>query len=138
MDITTIAKTAVQFVLPFVAKNKTVKKITTDITEAANTSLLELWEWMKPLFIEEFEKDGELEEDAASEAIVAREVKKKVEKADASELDKLKALLTQLQSDEAQGKLPKTNTIRVTGSKNIILQDVRGKDININSDPEKG
>ncbi len=138
MDITTIAKTAVQFVLPFVAKNKTVKKITTDITEAANTSLLELWEWMKPLFIEEFEKDGELEEDAASEAIVAREVKKKVEKADASELDKLKALLTQLQSDEAQGKLPTTNTIRVTGSKNIILQDVRGKDININSDPEKG
>ncbi len=138
MDITTIAKTAVQFVLPFVAKNKTVKKITTDITEAANTSLLELWEWMKPLFIEEFEKDGTLEEDAASEAIVAREVKKKVEKADASELDKLKALLTQLQSDEAQGKLPKTNTIRVTGSKNIILQDVRGKDININSDPEKG
>jgi hypothetical protein len=118
--------------LPFVAKNKTVKKITTDVTEAANTSLLELWEWMKPLFIEEFEKDGTLEEDAASEAIVAREVKKKVEKADASELDKLKALLTQLQSDEAQGKLPKTNTIRVTGSKNIILQDVRGKDININ------
>jgi hypothetical protein len=138
MDITTIAKKAVQFVLPFVAKNKTVKKITTDVTEAANTSLLELWEWMKPLFIEEFEKDGTLEEDAASEAIVAREVKKKMEKADASELDKLKALLTQLQSDEAQGKLPKTNTIRVTGSKNITLQDVRGKDININSDPEKG
>ena len=138
MDITTIAKTAVQFVLPFVAKNKTVKKVTTDVTEAANTALLELWEWLKPLFIEEFEKEGNLEESVENEAIVAHEIKKKVNKATEPELVKLKTLLEQLQSDEAQGKLPKINTIRVTGSKNIILQDVRGKDININSDPEKG
>jgi hypothetical protein len=133
MDATTIAKETVKFLLPFIAKNKAVKKITSDISEASSTSLLELWEWMKPLFIEEFEQDGELEEDATNEAIVAREVKKKVAKADASELAKLQQLLTQLQSDEAQGKLPKTNTINVTGNQNITLMDVQGRDVNINT-----
>ena len=133
MDIINIAKAAVQFVFPFIAKNKAVQQITEDITKASNTSLLELWEWMKPLFIEEFEKNGELEEDATNEAIVEREVKKKVQKADESERAKLKALLEQLQSDEAQGKLPKTNTISVTGNQNVVFQDVQGKDFNVNT-----
>lgn len=137
MDILTIAKTAVQFVFPFIAKNKAVQQITEDITKSSNTSLLELWEWLKPIFIEEFEKEGKLEEDAENEAIIAREVKKKVQKADDAELTKLKTLLAQLQSDEAQGKLPKTNTIHSIGNRNFIFQDVQGRDFKLNTKDEE-
>lgn len=137
MDIMTIAKAAVQFVFPFIAKNKAVQQITEDITKASNTSLLELWEWLKPIFIEEFEKEGKLEEDATNEAIVAREVKKKVQKADETELAQLKTLLAQLQKDEAQGKLPKVNTIHIVGDGNITFQDVQGRDFKLNTKDEE-
>lgn len=137
MDIMTIAKAAVQFVFPFIAKNKAVQQITEDITKASNTSLLELWEWLKPIFIEEFEKEGKLEEDATNEAIVAREVKKKVQKADETELAQLKTLLAQLQNDEAQGKLPKVNTIHIVGDRNITFQDVQGRDFKLNTKDEE-
>lgn len=134
MDIITITKAAVKFVFPFIGKNKAIQQITKDITEASNTSLLELWEWMKPLFIEEFEKDGKLEESVENEAIVEHEIKKKVTKAAEPELTKLKTLLEQLQSDEAQGKLSKTNTINIKGDGNITFQDVQGRDINVNKE----
>jgi hypothetical protein len=55
MDAPTIAKTAYSLIKPFLGKNKAISKITSDIADATNNTLLELWEYIKPIFIEEFE-----------------------------------------------------------------------------------
>lgn len=80
MDAPTIAKTAYSLIRPFFGKNKAISKITADITDAANTSLLELWEFIKPIFIEEFEKDDQLTEKAEKEDIAVHEIEKRIDK----------------------------------------------------------
>lgn len=79
MDAPTIAKTAYSLVKPFFGKNKAISKITSDITEAANTSLLELWEFIKPIFIEEFQKDDLLTDKAEREDLAVHEIEKRID-----------------------------------------------------------
>lgn len=80
MDASTIAKTAYSVIRPFVGKNKAINQITSEIKEAANTSLLELWETIKPIFIEEFEKDDRLTDKAEKEEIAVHEIEKRIDK----------------------------------------------------------
>ena len=131
MEITTIAKYAAQFIVPFLAKNKAIKKIGQEVKEVANTSLLNLWNWMKPIFVDEFEDEDGLNPDVENEPIVEREIKKKLESTEAPELEKLSALIEQLTKDQAEGRLPKINEASITGDGNILIQDVENSEINI-------
>lgn len=113
MDAPTIAKTAYSLIKPFFGKNKAISKITSDITEAANTSLLELWEFIKPIFIEEFQKDDHLTDKAEKEDIAVHEIEKRIDK----DADLKSALEQRLQAIEKQTG-SKGGTI--IGSGNVI------------------
>lgn len=76
MDELTLAKKVYDLLSPTLKKNKVVKTIAEDFKEATNTSLLELWEKVKPIFIEEFEEDEKLSDDILSPTVVERELKK--------------------------------------------------------------
>lgn len=131
MEIATIATYAARFMLPYLAKSKTVKQITKEVKEVTNASLLKLWDWMKPIFIEGFENDNGLDPEVEKEPIVEKEVIKKLENIDSKELEKLSAILEQLVKDEAEGRLPKINKANIGGDGNTVIQDVTNSEIKI-------
>ncbi len=101
--------------LPFLRKNKVISKINEDFKEAGSTSLLELWEKIKPIFIEEFEEEnGELDQDVINEAILRRELKKKL-KGNEDFANTIARILKNVEQE-----VPKTN-IGISNSKNIAI-----------------
>ena len=131
MGITTLAIEAAKFILPFLAKNKAVKQITHEVKEVANNSLSEIWNWIKPVFVEEFEDENGLDPDVENSSVVEREIKKKLKGTDTADLEKLYALIEQLKKDEKEGRLPTLNKMKIKGDKNIGIQDVSDSQIDI-------
>lgn len=130
MNFTELAAKATKYVFPFLKKNKAVSQITKEIGEATNTSLIELWDWIKPIFIEEFEEEDENKE---NESVITHEIKKKLKKAESSQQQQFLQLIKQLEEDAANNRLPKQNTIKIKGNNNIAIQDAYNSQININS-----
>jgi hypothetical protein len=110
MDIVTISKTVFSTLLPFLKKSKSVKKITSDIGEAADNSLSELWTKIKPVFVEEFD-DGEdtLSEDVENEAVVGHILKKTLKK-DESLATEISSLLDKI----------KPGSVNIENSHNVV------------------
>ncbi len=131
MDISILTKSVVKYIFPFIAKNKTIKKIGEEISEAANNSLDELWEKVKPIFIEEYEEDGVLNEYVESQISIEKDIHKMLKKASQEDVDTIAKTCEQLDQDEASGKLKSLN-INVSGDDNIVITDTTNSQININ------
>lgn len=137
MDISKLSKEVAKFIFPFLAKNKAVSKITEDIKEASNTSLIGLWNWIKPIFIEEFEDENGLDSDVENVSIVEREIKKKIQNVEFDDLKVLTNLINQLKDDAKKGKLPQKNAINLKGNQNIVVQDSADSVIHFNTQNKK-
>jgi len=123
-----LSKKIISSIFPFLAKNKTIQEITNEIGEAGNTSLSELWKWIKPIFIEEFDADTDIDD----KKILEHEVKKKLKKTNELEITKLESILRELESS-SNAINPKRNIIVNEGNKNISVQDSNKSNININN-----
>ncbi|KAA3632655.1 MAG: hypothetical protein DWQ02_14405 [Bacteroidetes bacterium] len=119
MDIKTIAKEVFGLILPII-ESESMKKIGGDFKEATNTSTQELWEKVKPLFIEEFDNLKEVVDDEDGPALARRALRKGMEKNDT-----LKGELEQLLE-----KLKLAGGGIVSGSKNVI----QGSQISVGGD----
>ena len=127
-DYKILAGSALKYVLPYLSKNKAIKQISSEINEAANTSLIDLWDNIKHIFIEEFEEnDPDLEEPK----IVEREIKKMLESLDEPDLEKFKHLIERLNEDKKSGKLrTSTSSINIINSKNTATGNISNIDGN--------
>jgi hypothetical protein len=94
-------------------KNKAISKITSDIADDTNNTLLELWEFIKPIFIEEFQKDDHLTEKAEKEDIAVHEIEKRIDK----DADLKSSLEQRLQAIEKQAG---SKDATIIGSHNIL------------------
>jgi hypothetical protein len=104
-----------------IMKLEAVGTIKEELTEATNTSILELWDKVKPLFIEEFEdvKADLKDEDAQGAA------RTKIKKA-LSQDDNLKAEIEKLLA-KVEAKSTKTGGLNINNQGATI-----GKQVNIN------
>lgn len=109
MDIKTIAKEVFELVLPAL-KMEATQKIGSDLKEASNTTVSELWKKVKPLFIEEFDDLKEVTEDEDAPAVVRKTLRKAMEKDDG-----LKGELEQLIK-----KIKPEGGVVISGSKNVV------------------
>lgn len=145
MDIVTLSKSIFSTLLPFLKKSKSVEKITNDIKEAADTSLSELWNKVKPVFIEEFEEnENELSEDIENEDVVGHVLKKSLKKDEnfaieiSTILEKISPSITNIVQDSqnvVQGNISaggnveigdRTDNSQHIGRDNINIQDNQG------------
>lgn len=124
-----ISEKVVGLLRPFLKGNKAISKITSEIKEATNTSILEMWEAIKPIFIEEFEEDGELSIDVENSGIVAREIRKNLKNNNLPKSD-LERIIRSMDSNSSGG-------LTVIGNGNIAVGEIKdnkgkikiGKDI---------
>ncbi len=126
MDISTIAKMATEFLLPFLKKNKAISQIGDEIKEASNNSLLELWEWAKPIFIEEYsdEKKETFNDYIELAPVVEKDIHKKLSALPEEQVMKIKKLCDQL-TEQGGSK-----TI-VTGNDNVVVSNNTGSTISV-------
>lgn len=111
MDPKTIAKEVFALILPLI-KIDAVKGIGTELNEAANNTVTELWKKVKPLFIEELEDLKEDPDDPDNQGAA----RKKLEKAMSKDETLRTALQAALEKTKASG-----SGIVVTESKNFII-----------------
>lgn len=140
MDFITLSKGIVSTLLPFLKKSKSVEKITNDIKEAADTSLSELWNKVKPIFIEEFEENqNELSEDVENEDVVGHVLKKTLKKDEdfakelSSILDKISPSITNIVKDSknvVQGNISAGGDV-VIGDRTDNSQHIGGNQYNV-------
>lgn len=110
MDSKQLIRAIAELIFPIV-KLASVKKIGTDLREAADTSILALWDRVKPLFIEEIEELREEPEDTDVQEDVKGKVRSKLRNA-AKINPKLKQELEQLLvAIQFQNGIEKASTI---------------------------
>lgn len=127
MDIIQAATKITAFFAPFFGKSKTIKKIGTEIGEAADNELSLLWDKVKPWFIEEYEEDKPIDE-TFEESDIKALLKSHLKNAD----EATKATIEQaLQQKEAATKI--TNTSTVTGDGNQVFQGINNSTIQTHS-----
>lgn len=130
MDMKELIQKVLELVFPFL-KSEALKKIGKDFKTATDTSLLELWEKVKPLFIEEIEELKEAPEDEQ----IAEEVKVTARKKLRKELKENDPFKKELESIihglEAKGL---ESNVAITNSKNII----QGSQISVGRDFKLG
>lgn len=80
MEFLSIASGILSILNPVLKKSKSIQQISSEIAEAADTTVHEIWQSVKPIFIEEFEEEGALTEDVEETKVVERELKKALEK----------------------------------------------------------
>ncbi len=140
MDFITLSKGIVSTLLPFLKKSKSVEKITNDIKDAADTSLSELWNKVKPIFIEEFEEaPDQLSVDVEEEAAVGHVLKKTLRKDEefakelSSILDKISPSITNIVKDSknvVQGNISAGGNVEI-GDRTDNSQHIGGDNYNI-------
>lgn len=121
MDIKTIATFLVTAFAPYLKKSKSVETISKEISEATDTTLGNIWEKIKPIFIEEFVEEEELTEAVEEPKVLEYELGKKLKKDKALKQD-LEALL---EKAEKQGA-----SVSIVNSKNVIS----GSNISVGGD----
>ncbi len=113
-----LSKDILKYLFPFFKRNESVKTISQDLSQATNTSLIELWQKIKSIFIEEFEVEeaevvGEFGEKEALKYILNKALRKNEE----------------LKSDIA-GILQKLNRLQMEAKSNYNAIDA-GRDVQI-------
>ena len=120
MDTKTLAKQIVTTLFPLL-KLDSVKQIGKEFRQATDGSILEMWEKVKPLFIEEIEAEDTPEEAQVAIGSALRKALNKDEKLK----QELEALLKQAAEKGVAG-----STVAISNSKNVV----QGSDIRVGGD----
>ena len=120
MDAKTLAKEVVATLFPLL-KLDSIKQIGKEFRQAADGSILAIWEQVKPIFIEEIEAEDEPEQ---AQGAIRSALRKKLD-GDDSLRQQLEALLKVAEAKGAAG-----NTVTISNSKNVV----QGSNINVGGD----
>lgn len=134
MDITTMTLTVFNLIYPIIT-SKSGKKIRDDFSDAANGTLLEIWEKVKPLFIIEdaIKEAQENPDDLDIQGEIRSILKRKIKNDDLLK-DKLKELINKLekQSEDKKSILIKKSKNVITGNISNVSGNVQIGDQNAN------
>jgi len=120
MDAKTIAKQVVGLIFPLL-KLDSVKEIGAEFKDATDGSIREIWEKVKPVFIEEFEAEDTPEE---AKVAIRSTLRKEVSKNDELK-EQLEALLKRAEAQSAG-----EGSVNITSSKNVV----QGSNISVGGD----
>ena len=120
MDAKTLAKEVVATLFPLL-KLDSIKQIGKEFRQAADGSILAIWEQVKPIFIEEIEAEDEPEQ---AQGAIRSALRKKLD-GDDNLRQQLEALLKVAEAKGAAG-----NTVTISNSKNVV----QGSNINVGGD----
>jgi len=129
MDSKKLAKEVVKLIFPLL-NFSSVKEIGSQIKEATNTSILEIWDKVSPIFIEEFEAEkdaGEDTEDQEVQKTLKSSIETQLKRYFSKDTELSKTIDTILQEYNKSSE-KKSNSI--SNSKNII----QGSSINVQGD----
>ena len=126
MDTKKLATTIFTTLLPFLKKSKSIQQVSKEVLEATDTTLSELWQKVKPIFIEEFEVDTQLTEEATDKGAVMHVLKKALTKNEA-----LKQAVTALLEEKQTGKAQASTVI--SDSENVVAGNTitTGRDFHV-------
>ena len=114
-----IAKQTVSLIFPLL-KLDSIKEIGKEFKEATNTSIQEMWQLVKPVFIEEFDAEKEMGSDIASEAVQAdlqSAVERKLKRSLNKNKEEAKGLALLLEKYQAANP---NSAVSISNSKNVI------------------
>jgi len=122
MDIKELSKEIIGLIMPIV-KLDAVKEIGDDFKDATNGTVRELWEKVKPLFIEEYEELKKSPDDADSQTAAGMKLKRELEKKEGLQRE-VAGLVEKVKEGNSRSK------VVIQQSKNVV----QGSSISVGGD----
>lgn len=118
MELKDLVKQIIELILP-VVKMDAAQEIRKDVKDATNGTVRELWQKVKPLFIEEYEELKKEPEDGDAQAAARNKLKRSLEGKDELK-DELEELVKKVNKEHPSG-FNNSGTINVKDSNNVMI-----------------